>query len=138
MEERSDDVESFNTIDDDYYDDHDPYDEEAEEENEVQVEELEESAERRQSGRPPIRQPLRYAQIPRDQEARIFGFRTRVTLVDREPCALGVTCDIDGNKLVGGRRLSRPVLAEERQTGEDFESEGPPECRTVVNPAGCF
>ena len=77
------------------------------------------------------------------QELPIFGFRTRVTLVDMQPCALDVECDPQGNKLVDvigeGESGDEGVpLAQERQTGEEFQSEGPPECRTELNPAGCL
>ena len=77
------------------------------------------------------------------QELPIFGFRTRVTLVDMQPCALDVECGPQGNKLVDviGEGESEDVLfplAQERQTGEEFQSEGPPEGRTELNPAGCL
>ena len=73
----------------------------------------------------------------------IFGFRTRVTLVDTQPCALDVECDQEGNKLVDvigdddEGTIGTP-FAQERQTGEEFQSEGPPECRTELNPIGCL
>ena len=73
----------------------------------------------------------------------IFGFRTRVALVDMQPCALDVECDQGGNKLVDvigddDEATFGTPFAEERQTGEEFQSEGPPECRTELNPAGCL
>ena len=66
-----------------------------------------------------------------------------MTLVDMQPCALDVECGPQGNKLVDviGEGESEDVLfplAQERQTGEEFQSEGPPECRTELNPAGCL
>jgi hypothetical protein len=66
----------------------------------------------------------------------VFGFRTRIALVDRDPCELGVTCDAGGNKLSGGGQ--RVFVFESRQTGEEFESDGLPECRTELNPGGCI
>ena len=79
------------------------------------------------------------------QELPIFGFRSRVTLVDMQPCALDVECDSEGNSLVDvigeGQEVAMgasPFAAEERQTGEEFQSEGPPECRTELNPLGCL
>ena len=47
-------------------------------------------------------------------------------------CEVDVTCDANGNKLPGdfeGVRIRRDIY--DRQTGEDFQSEGPPECRTI-------
>ena len=66
-----------------------------------------------------------------------------MTLVDMQPCALDVECDQEGNKLVDviGDDMEGaifPTFARERQTGEEFQSEGPPECRTELNPAGCL
>ena len=93
----------------------------------------------------------------------LYGFRTKVTLVDNEPCELGVTCDEDGNKIQ--RRLGfwkrswqydhqrkewqsyrrkrhwrpytlkkyyepyRKAWAYDRQTGEEFVTGAPPDCR---------
>lgn len=73
-----------------------------------------------------------------------YGFSVMIRLVD-EPCELGVTCDENGNKMgeddtaslenIGANLINRIFLR--RQTGEDFSSSGPPECRSVVNPNGC-
>ena len=60
------------------------------------------------------KRPVKYQQ----QGQQLFGFRTRVKLVDRQPCLLGVTCDLQGNRI------------NKRQTGEEFGSEAPPDCRT--------
>ena len=69
---------------------------------------------------------------------RKFGFRCLVTLVNAR-CQLNVTCDANGNKLGGEESLSRrfdPFLR--RQTGEEFSSDAPPDCRTQQAPDGCI
>ena len=55
----------------------------------------------------------------------LYGFVTKVTLVDNEPCELGVTCDQNGNKI-----QRRKAWQFDRQTGEEFVSGAPPDCRT--------
>jgi hypothetical protein len=63
---------------------------------------------------------------------RKFGFRCLVTLVNAR-CELGLTCDANGNKI--GSRSSDSLLR--RQTGEEFASDAPPDCRTQLLPDGC-
>ena len=60
----------------------------------------------------------------------LYGFRTKVTLVDNEPCELGVTCDQNGNRIQ--RRVDhwQKAWQYDRQTGEEFVSGAPPDCRT--------
>ena len=53
---------------------------------------------------------------------RRYGFRCRVSFTER--CVLGVTCDLQGNR-IGGRR----------QFTEEFSSDAPSECRTEFT--GC-
>ena len=65
---------------------------------------------------------------------RKFGFRCMVTLVNAR-CQLGVTCDENGNKLGPEFRRHDPYLR--RQTGEEFSSDAPPDCRTQLTPNGC-
>lgn len=60
---------------------------------------------------------------------RRYGFRCRVTLVDRQQCQLGVSCDTEGNRL--SDRIKK------RQIGDEFIADGPPECRTELSPLGC-
>ena len=60
---------------------------------------------------------------------RKYGFRCRVTLVDKQQCQLGFSCDSEGNRL--SDRLKK------RQAGVEFVAEGPPECRTELSPLGC-
>lgn len=59
---------------------------------------------------------------------RRYGFRCRITLVDKQQCQLGVSCDSEGN------RLSDRI--QKRQDAE-FLADGPPECRTELSPLGC-
>lgn len=87
-----------------------------------------------------------------DFENDLFGFRIRVRLVDKQPCTLGVTCDANGNKIGPGSDFTGSTfgssprsrgfdfsgyLFAKRQAGEFFSAEGPPECRTELNPNGC-
>merc|ERR1711971_1484795 len=60
---------------------------------------------------------------------RRYGFRCKITLVDKQQCQLGVSCDSEGN------RLSERII--KRQAGEEFLATGPPECRTELSPLGC-
>ena len=110
-----------------------------------------------------------------DMQEPLYGFITKVTLVDNEPCELGVTCDQEGNKIQKrnafwhrsrhhmsrhnrqakrfhqwqrvARKYRRWQLdcrkkrrryerwrprfwSFDRQTGEEFVSGAPPDCRT--------
>jgi hypothetical protein len=56
-----------------------------------------------------------------------YGFRCRIRLAENQPCVLGQTCrgfpdDEDG------LNNSQDYL-EDRQTGEQFSSDGPLDCR---------
>jgi hypothetical protein len=70
-----------------------------------------------------------------------YGFRSRVSLVENQSCMLGVTCTATGDKIdvVGG--INRNFIAAnsfgltERQTGEEFSSDAPPECRAIRDPS---
>ena len=62
---------------------------------------------------------------------RTYGFRCTITLVDRQSCQLGVSCDSEGN------RLAEKKKRQKRQAGEEFIADGPPECRTELSPLGC-
>ena len=64
---------------------------------------------------------------------RRYGFRCRVTLVDRQQCQLGISCDSEGNRLSDRKVQKR----QKRQAGEEFFADGPPECRTELSPLGC-
>ena len=69
-----------------------------------------------------------------------FDFRCRVTLVDKQQCQLGYSCDAVGNRLSG--RLKKRTATDEnsrskRQAGEEFFADGPPQCRTELSPLGC-
>ena len=75
-----------------------------------------------------------------DLEPTKFGFRVKVTLMDEEPCDIGISCfNIDaevgsmtGNSIQSASRYShfkRSDTAENRQTNENFVSVSPPDCR---------
>ncbi len=99
-------------------------------------------------------------------EEPLYGFRTNVTLIDNEPCILGETCraTLDGEQIgslamsklndnvinicsiipdpLGGINNSdgnETETAEERQSGEEFTSDAPAECRVRFDAAasGC-
>jgi len=71
-----------------------------------------------------------------DVEEPLYGFRTRVTLAENSPCTLGVTCrgvpGLDAS-FDGENGLDRADEAVERQTGEEFFSEAPSDCRVTCN-----
>ncbi len=68
----------------------------------------------------------------------LFGFRTRVKLVEDKPCILGVTCDENGYKIINGQviRGQGQHDAFDRQD-QEFFSDAPAECRLRLNPNGC-
>ena len=72
-------------------------------------------------------------------EEPLYGFRTRITLVDNEPCTLGVTCrdDPTGSFNPTSTFLSNYVDFSSqllrRQAGEEFSSDAPPDCRVSFN-----
>jgi len=66
----------------------------------------------------------------------LYGFRTRVTLAENSPCTLGDTCrGVPGLDLSfdSDNSLDRADEGVERQTGEEFLSEAPPDCRVTCN-----
>ena len=70
---------------------------------------------------------------------KLFGFAVTVRLVEEE-CTLGVTCDADGNEIGEGATSPGGLFKRgiyKRATGEEFSSNGPPECRTVQKSGGC-
>ena len=100
----------------------------------------------------------RRKQLKECQEYRepFYGFRVKVTLVDNEMCTMDVTCTADGKKIrqasdSGNQRgfseavdnlsqladrLSADLEFGERQTGENFLSAAPVDCRTTRCPNG--
>ncbi len=57
-----------------------------------------------------------------------------------QPCAIGVTCDGQGNKIYprrSERAVQKTTSLWSRQTGEEFASDAPPDCRVEINPDGC-
>ena len=88
----------------------------------------------------------------------LYGFVTELDLVDDAPCILDTTCDANGNKIQssidqnnltpvrnyqqqarsdsGSHTYYQPTYANvNRQTGEDFLSNGPPRCRVRRDPS---
>ena len=92
----------------------------------------------------------------------MYGFVTELDLVDDAPCILDTTCDANGNKIEGSIDQNNltpvrnyPLRARSdsgsqdyyqrgwyyyyanvnRQTGEDFASNGPPRCRARRDPS---
>ena len=79
-----------------------------------------------------------------------YGFRTKVTLVENSPCILGSTCrgepytgpDVESmtaesssiqNKVDNYDLIQNYLDDFERQSGEEFSSDGPPDCRVIRN-----
>ena len=63
-----------------------------------------------------------------------FGFASKVTIVNDQPCVLDVTCDANGNTLFARRRTKI-----DRQTGEAFFTSAAPDCRAAPDPTNsCF
>ena len=63
-------------------------------------------------------------------EEPLYGFRVSVTQ-EIECSQLGPDCGIPSNSTVIDNLLNNQ-FAESRQTGEDFSSEAPPDCRIVL------
>ena len=82
---------------------------------------------------------MNYADCFDDVEEPLYGFRTRVTLAENSPCILGVTCrgtpdsefGFDSDNDLNFDRASEDYYDLERQTGEEFFSEAPPDCRVT-------
>ena len=85
-----------------------------------------------------------------DLEEPTYGFRAKVTLVENSPCILGSTCrgtpasdffakrsdgpsyDTTDENLTPADVLDTPEdVLDERQSGEEFFSEAPPDCRVT-------
>ena len=67
-----------------------------------------------------------------------YGFRTKVTLVDNKSCVIGSSCDnttISDNSYDFRRHPGYLPTNEftRRQTGEEFSSDGPPDCRVTID-----
>ena len=71
---------------------------------------------------------VRVVEVPAFE--RRYGFRCKVTLVDKQQCQVGVTCDEFGNRLIRKRKRKKRQFAE-------FFSEAPPYCLTELSPLGC-
>ena len=68
----------------------------------------------------------------------LYGFVSQVMLVEDEPCELGITCTENGDKIGSGNdqnNLTPDTNFDfhnnnvDRQTGEEFSSDGPARCR---------
>ncbi len=55
----------------------------------------------------------------------LYGFRVRVMLKENEYCELESTCIVKSNRT--------STRADDRQTGEEFASDAPPDCRLNVS-----
>ena len=61
---------------------------------------------------------------------RRYGFRCKVTLVDKQQCQVGISCDEFGNRLIRKRKRKKRQFVE-------FFSDAPPNCLTELSPLGC-
>ena len=75
-----------------------------------------------------------------EDEVVLYGFRSKVTLVENKPCILGSTCrgtPVDGSNPEPDSTSDPGPGSEpgpnriDRQSGEDFSSDGPPDCRVI-------
>lgn len=73
-----------------------------------------------------------------DLEEPLYGFRVQVTLAENSPCILGSTCRVNpdfakrsSDDDIDDEYFSSEDVLDERQTGEEFRSEGSPDCRTT-------
>ena len=79
----------------------------------------------------------------------LYGFRSRVSIVENQSCILDVTCTATGDRinaaLLAKRRgqtnMSKHVQNSarqggfaKRQSGEEFQSDAPPQCRAIRDP----
>ena len=58
-----------------------------------------------------------------------FGWRVKITLIDNEPCSFEPTDDIDRRCVVTNN--TETDTFQRRQTGENFRSAAPPDCRVT-------
>ncbi len=66
-----------------------------------------------------------------------YGFRTRVAVVENQSCILDVTCTATGDRInVALSKRNGQVKSSfaRRQSGEEFQSDAPPQCRAVRDP----
>ena len=73
---------------------------------------------------------VRVVEVPAFE--RLYGFGCKVTLVDKQQCQLGYSCDGFGNRIVTNKHKKRS----KRQI-EEFFSLAAPVCRTELSPLGC-
>jgi hypothetical protein len=78
-------------------------------------------------------------------EEPLYGFRTKVTLIENSPCNLDVDCN-DQIIFSGQQQQKQPAYQKlqskkedliEKQTGEEFSSDSPPDCRVFFDPNQC-
>ena len=74
-----------------------------------------------------------------DLERPKFGWRVKITLKEEEPCDLNIenpslsTCGLNSNPASKKYDLDHLThFAQNRQTGEGFQSAAPPDCRLVT------
>lgn len=74
----------------------------------------------------------------------LYGFRSRVSIVENQSCILDVTCTATGDRINvaltkrRGSSIPFPDIAQQqsfsrRQTGEEFQSDAPPQCRAILD-----
>jgi len=79
----------------------------------------------------------------------LYGFRSRVSIVENQSCILDVTCTATGDRINAAltkrrgqsfeasnifKEIARQSFAR-RQTGEEFQSDAPPQCRAIRDPS---
>merc|ERR1712083_965989 len=78
----------------------------------------------------------------------LYGFRSRVSIVENQSCILDVTCTATGDRINAAltkrrgqsfeasnifKEIARQSFAK-RQSGEEFQSDAPPQCRAIRDP----
>ena len=79
----------------------------------------------------------------------LYGFRSRVSIVENQSCILDVTCTATGDRINAAllaKRRGQPNMSKhvhnsarrqgfaKRQSGEEFQSDAPPQCRAIRDP----
>ena len=67
--------------------------------------------------------PSYYKCLEKEVEVPKFGFRTLITLVDQEPCILGVSCTIDGQRINKKSKINKEHHEENNTVQEDSHFE---------------
>ena len=89
-----------------------------------------------------------YGAPPECQPDLLYGFRSRVSIVENQSCILDVTCTATGDRINAAllaKRRGQPNMSKhvqnmakqsfaKRQSGEEFQSDAPPQCRAIRDP----